>query len=194
MFRPHLILLGLILLIAGCTASPAASTAPGASSGGTEAPDSSPISGPSAAPSITIGGPELSTTTVEDPYAAALLRIMELGGTPCLREVHVEPVIESYELDRNAAQLDSAEGMLPEGKAFVGSVDSAAKAFSGFELLTRPKEGSSVVIVRADGLTDISDGAPVGYILLPVPLKDGRTAWLRTGDYAASIPCPIEPS
>jgi hypothetical protein len=190
MSRSSSVLVVLTLLVVACTASPAASTAPSLS-GGSEAPDHSPTNGPSTTPTA---GVELRTTTVEDPYAAALMRIIELGGRPCVREVHVEPAIESYNLDQNAAQLDSAEGMLPEGKAFVGSLDSAARAFVGFELLTPPKEGRSMVIVRADGLTGIADGAPVGFVLLPVPLKDGRTAWLRTGDYAASIPCAAEPS
>jgi hypothetical protein len=138
------------------------------------------------------GEPVIST--VDDPYAAAVLRIIELGGTPCIREIHVEPDIQSYDLDRNAGRLSGPEGMLPGGKAFVGSLAAAAKGFNAEEILTGSKEGRSVVIAQARDVPDIADAAPIGYVLIPVPLKDGRTAWLRAGDYVASIPCAPENS
>jgi hypothetical protein len=135
------------------------------------------------------GGREPVISTVDDPYAAAVMRVIELAGTPCIREIHVEPDFQSYELDRNAAQLSDREGMLPGGKVYVGSLDSAAKAFEASEVLTGDEQGRSVVIGQAHGLTDVADGAPIGYLLVPVVLKDGRTAWIRTGDYVASVTC-----
>jgi len=137
---------------------------------------------------------DLPISTVDDPYAAAVFRVMELGGSPCLREVHVEPDSEIYGLVQRAAQSSGQEGMLPGWKAYVGSLDAAAKGFGAKEIFTGSKVGRSVVIVEARAVTDIGEGAPIGYVLLPIPLTDGRTAWLRTGDYVASVPCAPEGS
>lgn len=136
----------------------------------------------------------VTISVVDDPYAAGALRVIELGGSPCLREKEVDPDIESYDLDRRAAQVSGQEGMLPGAQAFVGSLDAAARGFGAKEIFTGSKRGRSVVIVEAHGVTDIREAAPIGYVLVPIHLKDGRTAWLRTGDYVASIPCAPEGS
>jgi hypothetical protein len=186
--RLWLALLTVSWLLVGCTPTPIAP----ASTTTLGSPGSSPTD--AVGPSVDGVDADPTISTVDDPYAAAVLRVMELGGTPCIREKHVEPDIQSYGLDRSAEQLSGQEGMLAGGKAFVGSLAAAAKGFHANEVLTGSKEGRSVVIMQARDVTDIPEAAPIGYVLLPVALKDGRTAWLRTGDYVASIPCAPESS
>ncbi len=189
-------LLGLSLVLLGCSAAPGAVSNPPEPlpTGTVPAPSlsgSSPASVPTATDAV-----EPTVSTVEDPYAAGLMRVIELAGTPCLREEHAETDLARLELDRLAADVLGAEGILPgtDVKAYIGSLRSAAKAFDSTEVLERSGGGRAVVIGRAKAVQDVPDGAPIGYVLLPVALKDGRTAWVRLGDYIASVPCAAEES
>lgn len=193
-------LLGLSLVLIGCSAAPGAISIPPVplQTGAVPAPTLS-ASPPASVPTAT-DAVEPTVSTVEDPYAAGLMRVIELAGTPCLVERHAETDTETdiarLELDRLAADVLGPEGILPgtDVKAYVGSLRSAAKAFDSTEVLERSGGGRAVVIGRAAAVQDVPDGAPIGYVLVPVALKDGRTAWVRVGDYIASVPCSAEES
>lgn len=194
MRRSFAALLWLSLVLIGCSA------VPGSGSISPELPPASTVPAPSlaASPSVATASDAVEPTvsTVEDPYGAGLMRVIELAGTPCIFESHAETDIARLELDRRAAEVKAAEGILPgsDVKAYVGSLRSAARAFNATEVLERAGGGRAVAIGRAAGVQDVPDGAPIGYVLLPVALKDGRTAWVRLGDYVASVPCSEEES
>jgi hypothetical protein len=151
------------------------------------APASTPTS--TTRPTAATGGATISVVD-GDPYVAAGLRIIQLAGTPCLRDKEVEPDVAVDELERAAAELTSAEGMIAAGRAYIGSLTSAAIAFGGAEVLQSRAGGRAVVIGRALDVPDVLDGARIGYLLVAVTLRDGRTAWVRTGAYVTSIRCP----
>jgi hypothetical protein len=187
-------LLGCLLLAAGCSATPGA-PADASDRGAATGPVPTPVMPqPSPDPATpTDEQPSIPVTIVEDdPFVAAGLRIIELSGGPCLREMEVEPELDRDEMQRLAANLAGDEGMLAGDTAFVGSLGSAAAAFGGQEILRRADGGRAVVIGTALAVKDVRDGAPIGITLVPLELADGRTAWLRTGEYVAPIPCEEE--
>lgn len=173
----------LSLLVLGCSGQTPARASAGASSQPT-----APTPTPSTSAEIASAG--LVVTIVDTHlFTAASLRVIELGGTPCVRQKEVEPDIAAYHLDEEAATLAGPEGVIADGRAYVGSLRSAAKAFNASEVLQRNDGGAVVVIGRATGVQDVPEGAPIGYVLEPIALKGGQTAWVRIGTYVASVPC-----
>ncbi len=197
--------LALALIAGGCSgpistgaSSDAASAGVPTSSAATSASDAASAGVPtsSAATSASdAASAEPAVSIVDtDPFIAASLRLIELAGTTCVRQKEVEPNIAGYGLEDGAAALSGREGLIAGGRAYVGSVRAAAKAFNASEVLQQRDGGTAVAIGRAASVQDIPEGAPIGYVLVPIALKDARTAWLRIGSYVASIPCSPEAS
>jgi hypothetical protein len=140
---------------------------------------------------------ELRVSTVADPQAAARLRVMELGGSPCTSERHAETDMArlGLDLDRRAAGLVGAEGLIPGAiKAYIGALPAAAKAFDATEVLQSDTGRRAVAIMRARGVDGVAEDAPIGRLIVQLILSDGRTAWVQLGDYVASVPCSPEPA
>jgi hypothetical protein len=174
----------LALVAAGC--GDAAPVSPPASAAASTAP-SEMILEPAAVnqfPGVRIVSGHLVT--------AASLRVIELAGTPCVREREVELDIGGLPLEGAAAALPGAEGFVLGGRAYVAtSRRSAAVAFGAIEVLLRTDGRSTAFIARAAGIEGVADGALIAWIMLPIELSDGRSVWLR-GSYVASIPCPTD--
>jgi hypothetical protein len=141
---------------------------------------------------------ELRISTVADPQAVARLRVIELGGSPCISERHSETDMTrlGLDLDRHASDMTGAEGLIRDAvvKAYIGSQQAAARAFGATEVLQSETSRRAVAIMPARGVVGVADGAPIGRLLVQVKLSDGRTAWAQLGDYVASVPCEPEPA
>jgi hypothetical protein len=174
-------LVAIAFILSGCAAVP---------------PSVSPS--PTATVVATPGTGELRVSIVDDPQAAARLRVMELGGSPCLFETHVETDMArlGLELDGHAREVVGTEGLIAGGAvtAYIGPLPAAAKAVGATEVLLSAAARRAVGIMRATGVQRVPEGAPIGRLLVQVNLSDGRTAWVQLGDYVASVPCSFEPA
>jgi lysophospholipase L1-like esterase len=166
--------------------------------GGCAAPPPSVSPSPSTPVAPTAGTDELQVSIVADPQAAARLRVMQLGGSPCIseREAETDMARVRLDLDRHGADVVGIEGPVPGAgvKAYIGTLPAAAKAFEATELLQSEAGHRAVAIMRATGVQGAPEGAPVGRLLVQIKLSDGRTAWVQLGDYVASVPCSPEPA
>jgi hypothetical protein len=169
-------LVALAIILCGCAALPPSES-----------------SSPSAAVAETPSRSELRVSTVSDPQAAARLRVIELGGSPCISEHEAETDFArlGLDLDRRAAAVVGAEGLVPGPgvKAYIGPLPAAAKAFNAIEVLQSAAGARAVAIMRASGVEGVPEGAPIGRLLVRLNLSDGRAAWVQLGDYVASVRC-----
>ena len=128
-----------------------------------------------------------------DPFKAAEMRFFAMGES-CLTAAHADMDHELTRrmIERQAQALDGRNGLVPGGRAYIGTLRDAAAWFAGVELL----EGAGfplVLVPAGDGPLPTVDGVAPGdliaHVLAPVILGDGRTAWAEHGSHVAAIPC-----
>lgn len=110
----------------------------------------------------------------------------------CVRESHVEPDPESFDLEALAADLSGSEGVVANGIAFVGELE-AAVAGLGAKHAIASRTGKEAWLLREVGDDAATVGAPpeshAAFRLSPAALSDGRTIWVLYGDVIAGVPC-----
>ena len=120
--------------------------------------------------------------------------MIALSGSACVAEKHVQPDVEALRLEERTRGV-GAEGALAGGDAYVGSSLSAARSFGANEVYQQSASSHAVLIGPARGMGPaVADGIVVARVMTPFRLRDGRTAWVLLGDYAASRPCAPEAS
>ena len=132
-----------------------------------------------------------ATTDAPDAMATAVTALIETSGSDCQSSFEGDLVLDAIDFEGMARSVGSDEGVLEDGRGWVGSLSSAREHFgaSRFVVETKTEHWFITKDAAALRLFDAAEG-PVAAALIEVPLSDGRTVWYLGPRWVASIPCP----
>lgn len=130
---------------------------------------------------------------VDEPRLEALRWLDErvmAGQTICSRES--EPDLEALQLDEMAEELPGDEGLLRDGRSWVGSPEDAAAALGAVAAFTTDLRGPWFIVIEDDHAWLVGDppDVPLAAHLYPAALSDGRPVWVA-GLSEFYLVCPL---
>jgi len=207
--RQRLPLIVASLLVAACTVAPGASPIGTGESSDSDDPESSPFvlptappeNLPSEPPAVTIPpgfefpAPTPLTEGNADIHAQKVL--FERTGSLCFTHYDVLPAGD-VDYEGMASRLTATDGLLEDGRSYVGPLDDALAALhlesTGIALKT---VAYGIGVVTPERATpQLPSGATWTARLELFKLEDGRTGWSQVGPWIAVVdrPCGVLPN
>lgn len=123
-------------------------------------------------------------------FERATARLVALLGPDACQETTTEPrAVDESQLEQLANDLGESEGMLGDGLAWVGSLNSAVPELGGFELY-QDRDRAFFMIAFAEQQQWLADDVETGDLVLAditsLPISGGRTIWI-VGRYHQSF-------
>ena len=125
------------------------------------------------------------TIVSADEMEQEVLRLLADGDPDtCFGQRYVDSDFDAAKIGQEAGEV-AGEGPLPRSEGWVGDLNGAAVSSRSVLVVKTPEESPSI----AWFLMPVTEDGARGIEIRSIPLADGRTVWVTTGNSITVVAC-----